>query len=106
MRITRSDRRLHLIIGDANMWNMPTALKVGTTRPVLDLICARRCLRWNWSIPWLQSSRCLAMPISTPRSGFKDEDGHSLPWTFKSVTAKRRDGHSLVRMKSQGLGAE
>ncbi|MGE3154596.1 MAG: proteasome accessory factor PafA2 family protein [Nitrospiraceae bacterium] len=31
-------RRLHLIIGDANMCDYATALKVGTTRLVLDLI--------------------------------------------------------------------
>jgi proteasome accessory factor PafA2 len=31
-------RRLHLIIGDANMCEYATALKVGTTRVVLDLI--------------------------------------------------------------------
>ena len=31
-------RRLHLIVGDANMCEYATALKVGTTRVVLDLI--------------------------------------------------------------------
>ena len=31
-------RRLHLIIGDANMCEYATALKVGTTQLVLDLI--------------------------------------------------------------------
>ncbi|MDF0676859.1 MAG: proteasome accessory factor PafA2 family protein [Nitrospira sp.] len=34
----RKFRRLHLIIGDANMCEYATALKVGTTRLVLDLI--------------------------------------------------------------------
>ncbi|HEX2055213.1 MAG TPA: proteasome accessory factor PafA2 family protein [Nitrospiraceae bacterium] len=34
----RRYRRLHLIIGDANMCEYATALKVGTTRLVLDLI--------------------------------------------------------------------
>ena len=34
----RKYRRLHLIIGDANMCEYTTALKVGTTRLVLDLI--------------------------------------------------------------------
>ena len=34
----RKYRRLHLIIGDANMCEYATALKVGTTRLVLDLI--------------------------------------------------------------------
>ncbi len=39
-------RRLHLIVGDANMCEYATALKVGTTRLVLDLIeqgAAPRC---------------------------------------------------------------
>lgn len=34
----RKYRRLHLIVGDANMCEYATALKVGTTRLVLDLI--------------------------------------------------------------------
>ena len=34
----RKYRRLHLILGDANMCEYATALKVGTTRVVLDLI--------------------------------------------------------------------
>ena len=34
----RKYRRLHLIIGDANMCEYATALKIGTTRLVLDLI--------------------------------------------------------------------
>ena len=34
----RKYRRLHLIIGDANMCEYATALKVGTTRLVLDLL--------------------------------------------------------------------
>ncbi len=36
----RRYRRLHLILGDANMSEYATALKVGTTRLVLDLIVA------------------------------------------------------------------
>ncbi len=38
-------RRLHLIIGDANMCEYATALKVGTTRLVLDLIAAGQAPR-------------------------------------------------------------
>ena len=34
-------RRLHLIVGDANMCEYATALKIGTTRLVLDLIASR-----------------------------------------------------------------
>jgi proteasome accessory factor A len=33
-------RRLHLIVGDANMCEYATALKIGTTRVVLDMIAA------------------------------------------------------------------
>lgn len=45
-------RRLHLIIGDANMCEYATALKVGTTRVVLDLIERGRAptLELSWPV--------------------------------------------------------
>ena len=42
MRIGKKYRRLHLIIGDANMCEYATALKVGTTQLALELIARDR----------------------------------------------------------------
>ena len=43
MRIGQKYRRLHLIIGDANMCEYATALKVGTTQLGAGADRARRC---------------------------------------------------------------
>ena len=43
-------RRLHLIIGDANMCEYATALKIGTTQLVLELIDQGPLPRSNWPI--------------------------------------------------------
>ncbi len=44
-------RRLHLILGDANMCEYATALKIGTTRVVLDMIAEGFVPSWNLASP-------------------------------------------------------
>ncbi len=44
-------RRLHLILGDANMCEYATALKIGTTRVVLDMIAEGFVPAWDLSSP-------------------------------------------------------
>ncbi|GKS57335.1 proteasome accessory factor PafA2 [Nitrospira sp.] len=56
-------RRLHLIIGDANMCEYATALKVGTTRLVLDLIARGQA-------PTLELSR----PVEAVKQLSRDPD--------------------------------
>ncbi len=47
----RKYRRLHLIVGDANMCEFATALKVGTTQVVLDLITKNAAPRFEIDNP-------------------------------------------------------
>ncbi|MBI3607962.1 MAG: proteasome accessory factor PafA2 family protein [Nitrospirae bacterium] len=77
-------RRLHLILGDANMSDYATALKVGTTRLVLDLI-----------------ERGLAPTVSLdhPVDALK---AISLDPELKAVVS-RRDGKGITAVELQGL---
>lgn len=77
-------RRFHVIIGDANMCQFATALKVGTTALVLDLI-------ERGAAPKLQ----LAQPIETTRQLSRDQ---SLQWIMKL-----HDGRTISAIDVQRL---
>ncbi|WP_447978547.1 proteasome accessory factor PafA2 family protein [Candidatus Nitrospira bockiana] len=75
-------RRLHLIVGDANMCELATALKVGTTRLVLDLIARD-------AAPDLE----LANPVEAIKALSRDPD-------LKAVVA-RRSGRTITGLELQ-----
>jgi proteasome accessory factor A len=77
-------RRFHVIIGDANMSHFATALKVGTTALVLELI-------ERGAAPQLE----LADPIETTRQISRDQ---SLDWILKL-----RDGRTISAIDLQRL---
>ena len=77
-------RRLHLILGDANMSDYATALKVGTTRLVLDLIARG-----------LAPSVSLDHPVGALKAISLDPE-------LKSVVP-RRDGKAITAVELQGL---
>jgi proteasome accessory factor A len=77
----RRFRRLHVIVGDSNMSDYATALKIGTTQAVLDL-CAReqaplveladpvaaiksisRCQSWEWRVALKDGQQVSALEI-------------------------------------------
>lgn len=80
-------RRLHLIVGDANMCEYATALKVGTTRVVLDLIERGRA-------PSLE----LEDPVSAIRQISRDPD-------LKGAV-RRRSGASITALELQEIYRE
>jgi Pup amidohydrolase len=75
-------RRLHLIVGDANLCEYATALKVGTTRLVLDLIA-------RGAAPRLE----LDVPVAAIRTIARDPD--------LKATVKRKDGRSMSGLELQ-----
>ena len=75
-------RRLHLILGDANMCEYATALKVGTTRLVLDLL--QRSLR-----PKLD----LDQPVTAIKQLSRDPD--------LKATVRLKDGRALSGLEIQ-----
>lgn len=78
----RKYRRLHLIIGDANMCEYATALKVGTTRLVLDLIA-------RGALPSLE----LDQPVVAVKQVSRDPD-------MKAVI-RLKDGRRLSALELQ-----
>ncbi len=80
-------RRLHLILGDANMCEYATALKVGTTRVVLDLI-------ERGQAPKIE----LSQPVEAVKQVSGDPD--------LKVRAKCQDGRSLSGLELQTLYLE
>ncbi len=80
-------RRLHLIVGDANMCEYATALKVGTTRVVLDLIERGRA-------PSLE----LEDPVSAIRQISGDPD--------LKATVRQRSGASITALELQEVYRE
>jgi proteasome accessory factor PafA2 len=75
-------RRLHLIIGDANMCEYATALKVGTTQLVLELI-------ERGAAPSLE----LEQPVTAVKQVSRDAD--------LKATVRRRDGRSISGLEIQ-----
>jgi proteasome accessory factor PafA2 len=75
-------RRLHLIIGDANMCEYATALKVGTTKLVLDLIERN-------AAPSLE----LEQPVSAVKQIARDAD--------LKATVRRKNGRTLSGLEIQ-----
>ncbi|MDH4154403.1 MAG: proteasome accessory factor PafA2 family protein [Nitrospira sp.] len=75
-------RRLHLIIGDANMCEYATALKVGTTRLVLDLIA-------RGALPSIE----LEQPVVAVKQVSRDPD-------MKTVI-RLKDGRKLSALELQ-----
>jgi len=80
-------RRLHLIVGDANMCEYATALKIGTTRLVLDLVT-------NGTAPALP----LANPVSAIRTISHDPDLKAL--------VERKDGGRMSGLDIQAAYLE
>jgi len=80
-------RRLHLILGDANMCEYATALKVGTTRAVLELIARSAAPDVN-----------LAQPVAAVRAISLDPD--------LKVTIELRDGRRLTGLDLQRVYLE
>ncbi|HWV45096.1 MAG TPA: proteasome accessory factor PafA2 family protein, partial [Nitrospira sp.] len=83
----RKYRRLHLIIGDANMCEYATALKVGTTRLVLDLI-------ERGAMPHIE----LEQPVVAVKQLSRDPD-------LKAVV-RLQDGRRLSALELQGYYCE
>ncbi len=77
-------RRLHLILGDANMSDYATALKVGTTRLVIDLI-----------VQGLAPTVSLERPVDALKA-------ISLDPGLKAIVS-RRDGKGITAVELQGL---
>lgn len=75
-------RRLHLIIGDANMCEYATALKVGTTQLVLDLIARE-------AVPDLE----LEQPVAAVKQFSRDPN-------LKTVV-KRKNGRTIAAVDIQ-----
>ena len=75
-------RRLHLIVGDANMCEYATALKIGTTRVVLDLIVRNQA-------PHME----LEHPVSAIHAISLDPDLKTL--------VKRKNGHTVSGIEIQ-----
>lgn len=75
-------RRLHLIMGDANMCELSTALKVGTTQLVLNLIEHHRVPKFE-----------LENPVSAIRALSRDPD-------LKTVI-KRKNGRTISGLELQ-----
>ena len=75
-------RRLHLIIGDANMCEYATAMKVGTTRLVLDLIA-------RGAAPHLE----LDQPVAAVKQLSRDPD--------LKATVRLKDGRVLAGLEIQ-----
>ncbi|MGC4099683.1 MAG: proteasome accessory factor PafA2 family protein [Nitrospira sp.] len=75
-------RRLHLIIGDANMCEYATALKVGTTQLVLDLIA-------RGAMPHME----LEHPVAAVKQVSRDAD--------LNTTVRLKDGRSLSAVDIQ-----
>lgn len=75
-------RRLHLILGDANMCEYATALKVGTTRAVLELIARNAAPEVD-----------VAQPVSSVRAISSDPD--------LKATIVLRDGRRLTGLELQ-----
>jgi proteasome accessory factor A len=75
-------RRLHLIIGDANMCEYATALKVGTTQLVLDLI-------ERGAVPSLE----LELPVAAVKQLARDAD--------LKATVRLKDGRTLSGLEIQ-----
>ncbi len=80
-------RRLHLIIGDANMCEYATALKIGTTRLVLDLVALG-------AAPSVE----LADPVSAVKQISRDQD-------LKS-TVRMKNGRSFTGVEIQQAYSE
>jgi len=92
-------RRLHLIIGDANMCEYATALKVGTTQLVLDLIerGAAPLLELEQPVTAVNSSR----ETRTSRPLFVGRTVRRCPdWSFRSSTIRLPFEHSPALMQS------
>ncbi|MEO5657205.1 MAG: proteasome accessory factor PafA2 family protein [Nitrospiria bacterium] len=83
-------RRLHLILGDANMSEYATALKVGTTRLVLDLIVAG-------AAPGIELER----PVEAVKALSLDPD---LKQTVTLVGGRRVTGIELQTMYCETAG--
>jgi proteasome accessory factor A len=77
-------RRLHGIVGDANMSEYTTALKVGTTALVIDLIEQRRIPDWF----------TIADPIGAIKELSRDQ---TCKWRFKLANGKRISAIDLQR---------
>lgn len=83
-------RRLHLILGDANMSPYATALKVGTTRLVLTLIGEEKL-----SLP---AALALKDPVSDIKTISRDHTG--------TVLLQRADGGTITSLEIQELYLE
>jgi proteasome accessory factor A len=93
-------RRLHLILGDANMCEYATALKVGTTQLVLELIVRNRA-------PVLE----LDQPVSAVKQISRDADlrlscgsrtgAIFRGWRFRNVTVRRPDANWQARIRKR-----
>ena len=77
-------RRLHVIIGDSNMSEWATALKIGTTALVLDLIERGEAPRIE-----------IAQPVEATKAISRDQDYH---WTIELS-----DGHKISAIDVQRL---
>lgn len=77
-------RRLHLIVGDANLCEYATALKVGTTRLVLDLVARE-------AAPVLE----LENPVQAIKAISRDPD--------LKQTVRRRSGESITGPEIQAI---
>ena len=75
-------RRLHLILGDANMCEYATALKVGTTRLVLDLL-------QRGEVPSLE----LEQPVAAIKQLSRDPD--------LKTTVRLKDGRTISGLAIQ-----
>ncbi|MEY2499343.1 MAG: Pup amidohydrolase [Verrucomicrobiota bacterium] len=77
-------RRFHVIIGDSNMSEWATALKIGTTAMVLDLIERGEAPRIE-----------IAQPVEATKAISRDQDHH---WTIELS-----DGHKISAIDVQRL---
>ena len=88
-------RRLHLIVGDANMCEYATALKVGTTRLVLDLIereAAPQCELENAVAAVKELSRNADLKVVVRRKGSGTVSGLELQELYWSAADKTLAG--------------
>ena len=90
-------RRLHLIVGDANMCEFATALKVGTTQLVLDLIAKSVAPKFD-----------LADPVSAIKTISRDPDLKAMVAlkSGKTLTALDIQVQFLSAAKAEFAGAD
>ena len=96
-------RRLHVIIGDANMSEISTYLKVGTTSLVLAMIEGLPGRRPRHRATGARTARGLPRPVAAARDDSSPTAARSPPWRCRRSTSTARASSSTT---AQGADAD